>query len=257
MGNEEFTEVKNVVFRQVGRKSECPVQFRSNLNWERNKKQIELLTRIAPRGGRVLDLGCGWGHTTAMLAVSRPDLEIIGLDLQRGPTWKEFEKYGCRFQVGDALNLKIKDKIDLVVSFGVMEHVKDDRKFLKEINKVLRQRGSNIVFNLPNRYSLSEFFAKALEIWHHERTYTRRQIVQLFADEGFKILEIRREDIIPAQVGRIHWTFEDLFNRACSLLDKFDKLLSSTRLNFFSQDFTIVSRKASESGMTIGCVRSK
>ena len=244
VSGEKFAEIKNIVLKQVKRKSECPVQFRSNLDWERNKRQIKLLTRIAPRGGSVLDLGCGWGHTTVMLAASRPDLEIVGVDLNKAPTWEEFEKYGCRFQVGNALHLPTKnEKIDLVISFGVMEHVEDDKRFLKEIHRVLKPRGLNIAFNLPNRYSLSEFFAKAFGIWYHKRRYTKRQIIQLFADEGFGILEIRREDTIPAQVGRIHWAFDDLFNRCCPLLDKFDTLLNATGLNFFSQAFTITSRK--------------
>jgi ubiquinone/menaquinone biosynthesis C-methylase UbiE len=243
--NKKFAEIRNIISRQAERRSECPVQFRSNLDWKRNERQIELLIRVAPRKAKVLDLGCGWGHTTAMLAISRPDLEIIGLDLHEGPTWKDFEKYGCRFHVGDALDLKIEEKMDLVVSFGVMEHVGDDRKFLDEINRILKPEGFNVIFNLPNRYSLPEFFAKALGIWHHEQIYTKQQIIKLFADNGFEILEILREDIIPAQVGRIHWAFEELFNRCCFLLNKFDTLLSATKLNFFAEAFTIVSKKIS------------
>ncbi|MBA7507041.1 Trans-aconitate 2-methyltransferase [subsurface metagenome] len=240
----KFDEIKNIVFRQAKERAAIPIQFRSNLDWKRNERQIGLLTRIAPRKAKVLDIGCGWGHTTAMLAVSRPDLEVTGLDLQEGPTWKDFEKYGCRFQVGDALDLRIGGKMGLVVSFGCIEHVGDDGKCLEEIHKILGPRGFNIVFNLPNRYSLSEFSARALGIWHHEKTYTKQQIIQLFTDKGFGVLGVRREDIIPAQVGSIHGALEDLFNRCCFPLNKFDTLLSATRLDFFSQTFTIISRKA-------------
>jgi cyclopropane fatty-acyl-phospholipid synthase-like methyltransferase len=243
MHDEKFARVKDMVFSQARSVSEFPIQFKSELDWERNKKQINQLTRITPQGGRVLDLGCGWGHTTAMLAALRPDLKIMGIDLSRGPTWKEFEKeYGCKFQVGDALDLKIKGELDVVVSFGVMEHVTDDKKFLEEIHRVLRPGGLNILFNLPNRYSISEFSAGGLGIWRHERNYTREQIIQLFADEGFEVLETSRNDMIPAQVGRVHWVLEDAFNRAVHLLDRFDNLLSATSLNFFAQNFTVVSR---------------
>jgi SAM-dependent methyltransferase len=39
------------------------------------------INALAPRGASVVDLGCGTGRFLAYLAVHRPDLDIIGLDL--------------------------------------------------------------------------------------------------------------------------------------------------------------------------------
>lgn len=38
-------------------------------------------SRLVPRGGRVLDLGAGSGNGMARLALGRPDLEIVGIEL--------------------------------------------------------------------------------------------------------------------------------------------------------------------------------
>lgn len=242
---DKFSELRQILLRQAKRNPQHAFHIRSNLNWERYKKQANLLAKILPKGQRVLDLGCGWGQTTAMLAILRPDLEILGIDLDMSPTWAELEKYGCRFRVGDALDLRTGDEeFDSAVSFGVMEHV-DDRKFLKEVYRVLRPGGYNILFNLPSRYSLSELFAGALGVWHHEQRYTKRQVTRLFVYSGFEVLEIEREHVAPAQVGRISGALENFFNQHYLGIGKLDTFLNITPLNFFSQAFTVISRKVS------------
>jgi SAM-dependent methyltransferase len=39
-----------------------------------------LLARVGPRAGRILDVGCGPGHTTRLLADACPDATVVGLD---------------------------------------------------------------------------------------------------------------------------------------------------------------------------------
>lgn len=240
---DEFSEIRRILLRHAEMEPKA-YNIRSNLNWGRYKKQVKLLAKILPRDQRVLDLGCGWGQTTAMLVTQRPDLETLGIDLgDNTPTWRELEKYSCRFRVGDATNLKIKDKeFDSVVSFGLMEHI-DDRKFLREVHRVLKPRGYNILFNLPNRYSFSEIFAGAIGIWHHEQRYTIGQVVGLFHDSGFEILRIGRENSVPAQVDRVSEPLGVVFNRHYSVIDRLDTLLNATPLNFFSQALLVVSKK--------------
>lgn len=221
------------------------INIRSDLSWGRYKKQVETLSRILPLGARVLDLGCGCGQTTAMLAVLRRDLELVGVDIKANPKWRILERFGCKFQVGNALDLGIgNEEMDSVVSFGLMEHI-DDRKFLKEIYRVLKPRGYNILFNLPSRYSLSELFAGALRIWHHEQRYTKGGIVELLGQNGFRPLKIRRDDLIPAQIGRLSIKAEHIFNRRYPLLAKLDECLNKTPLNLFAQAFTVIARKTS------------
>src|SRR5438132_11402663 len=39
------------------------------------------ISRLLPRGGTLLDLGCGSGRLLARLAHGRPDIRVIGIDL--------------------------------------------------------------------------------------------------------------------------------------------------------------------------------
>jgi SAM-dependent methyltransferase len=42
---------------------------------------VACCSRLVPRGGSVLDLGCGSGRCAARLALARPDITVVGIDL--------------------------------------------------------------------------------------------------------------------------------------------------------------------------------
>ena len=221
----------------------------NNLCWYRYQKAIEYLSRTLPRNAKVLDVGCGWGHTTAGLANMRPDLTIIGLEIEKVQLWKIFGDYGYDFifVVGNALVIPFKqNSFDAVISFGVMEHLRgEDKKFLAECHRVLKKGGSNILFNLPNKYGLNEFFARRLGASGHDRKYTRQQIVKLFINNGFKNLYINRHYVIPSLVEMVtkNILIALLFNRYYLIIDRLDRYLSKTPLGFISGEFTIMCKK--------------
>jgi len=216
----------------------------SNLIWLRYKKQVEFIAQVAPKGARVLDVGCGLGQTTAMLAILRPDLRVEGIDLNEARTWRAVEQYcGCQFQVGDALNLPFEgEEFDIATSFGVMEHVKNDEKFLREMHRVLTSGGHNFIFNLPNRYALPEFLGKILVGASHERRYTKQGIITLLAKAGFRDFCIEKEFIIPAHVDRVSKVLGQMFDKHYLLIDRIDSRLSKV-LSFFSESFRVHCRK--------------
>ena len=160
-------------------------------------------------------------------------------------TWKGLSKFGCKFCICDATALPFSsESFDVIVSFGVMEHANSDLAFLKEIHRCLRRGGCNIIFQLPNKYSLSEYMGKKMGLWHHERTYSLHDIKNLINICGFEINHISREHVIPAQVNRIIHSLEDIFDKNHLRIYKLDKLLCKTPLSLISQDYMIVSRKS-------------
>lgn len=135
-------------------------------------------------------------------------------------------------------------KFDAVPSFGVMEHITDN-KFLHEIFRVLNG-GYNFIFDLPNKYTFTEVvILRFLELilrrkfFYHRKRYTKREIKNLLSKNGFKDIKIKREFIIPAQLDRINQTIGKFFNKYYMILNKLDKFLTKTFLNFFLQTFTI------------------
>jgi ubiquinone/menaquinone biosynthesis C-methylase UbiE len=236
-------KIRNISCKYANRGYEF--HLTSDLNWLRYIKQVELLEEIIPPRSRVLDIGCGLGHTTALLASSCEDISIIGADIQKHHSWRELKDFGCEFCACDASSLPfISRSFDVIVSFGVMEHTNSDTRFLKEINRCLKSKGCNILFQLPNRYSLSEYFGRSLGLWHHERTYTEKDIYHLIEICGFELKKISKEHFIPAQVSRISSDLGKIFDKYHYTIYVVDKILSNTRLSFFSQDYMIILKKS-------------
>jgi len=179
-----------------------------------------------------------------MLSASCPDLKVSGIDIVEVESWTKLEAYGAQFEVCNALALPFTNEFDAVISFGCMEHTGNDEKFLNEINRTLKTGGRLVIFNLPNKYALSEWLAKILGIYYHARTYTSVEIKELFKGGEFNTTTVRREFIVPAQVDRISKKLGNLFNKHYLMLDKLDSWLMMTPFAFFAQNWAIYATKS-------------
>ncbi len=112
------------------------------------------VTAVAPAGGRVLEVGCGPGRLSTMLA--RRGLDVTGLDLdpamiQRARANAARSAHNGRqpsFLVGDVASLAFPDRsFDLVVSTLSMHHWADPTAGLTEIGRVLRPDGRALVWD--------------------------------------------------------------------------------------------------------------
>jgi SAM-dependent methyltransferase len=98
-------------------------------------------------GARVLDLGCGSGSGTALLA--RAGARVLGVD--RVAPDAESRRSGAAFCRADIAGLPIRARrFDAVVSFQVIEHLADPTPYLRAIGGLLADRGTAIV-STPNR----------------------------------------------------------------------------------------------------------
>lgn len=104
----------------------------------------EVVSRISQ--GKILDVGTGSGNLPVEIAKRAPNLEIIGIDLSkvlikiaRKTAREEGVEGTVRFEVGNACDLKFKDScFDLVISSGVVHHLKYPLKVFNEIYRVLK-----------------------------------------------------------------------------------------------------------------------
>jgi len=113
------------------------------------------IARVAPEGARVLEVGCGPGRLSMLLA-RRHGLRVTGLDLD-----PEMIELACvhagegngdnrapSFVVGDVSAISFPDEsFDLVVSTLSMHHWADPRSGLTEIGRVLRPGGRALVWD--------------------------------------------------------------------------------------------------------------
>jgi SAM-dependent methyltransferase len=111
----------------------------------------------AADGSRVLEVGCGPGHLSILLA-RRFGMDVTGVDLDPAMIERaraNTERSGARedrrpsFLVGDVASLPFPDgSFDLVVSTLSMHHWADAKAGLTEIRRVLRSDGRALVWDL-------------------------------------------------------------------------------------------------------------
>jgi len=127
-------------------------------------------------GKRVLDVACGEGYGSALLA--REAAHVTGVDLSQQAIDHAQRTYGARgnleFAVAPCTRLPLAEaSVDVVVSFETIEHIAEQDAFLDEIARVLRSDGV-LVISCPNK-----------------REYTDRRG---FANE-FHVKELYREEL--------------------------------------------------------------
>ncbi len=102
-------------------------------------------------GRRVLDLGCRDGALSSAYADGN---DVVGVDADR-EALAEAEKLGIETRwadLDDALPFE-DEAFDVVVAGELLEHLRDPRRLVDEVRRVLRPGGS-FVASVPNAYRL-------------------------------------------------------------------------------------------------------
>ncbi len=132
-----------------------------------------------PQGGRVLDVGCGNGGISFLLAGLRPDLHITGLDLEPKPL-EDAASLAARsgftnlnFEQGDAHQLRFGAGVfDAVLCQTVLTHVRDAQAVIAEMARVLKPGGVFFAAEYTDSGAISGYdnvhFEKRDEVWQRE-----------------------------------------------------------------------------------------
>jgi len=164
--------------------------FRDSLN---NPATFKLIGSV--KGKKVLDLACGEGYNTRILA--RKGASVIGVDrssrlIDLAETEERRERLGIRYYRMDASRLKgISDGLfDLVTCFMALQDIEDYEGAVAEVARILKQ-GGRFVFSIPHpcfekmvvngvRISATERYFEKIEYpieWNMERLTKRFRTV--------------------------------------------------------------------------------
>lgn len=110
------------------------------------------------RGRRVLDVACGEGYGSDLLASVAE--EVIGIDVSPDAVAHARARYGARrnlrFDCANALQLPVDAaSVDLVVSFETLEHLREHEELLAEFHRVLRPEGV-LLISSPDKRTYSD-----------------------------------------------------------------------------------------------------
>lgn len=101
-----------------------------------------------PKNGTILDLLCGTGYLVGEIKKKRPDIQCLGVDLE-----KEYINYAkkqypdIRFEVSDVLIWKSKNKFDCVLCTGGLHHIPYHRQeqLIQKISSLTNEKGFAIM----------------------------------------------------------------------------------------------------------------
>lgn len=133
---------------------------------------------LSLEGNSILDIGCYDGFLLSNVNAA----EKIGIDLQ---TIKKYPS--IQYIQSDFLYYNFKNKkFDKIFSFDVLEHIKEDKFFLRKIFELLEEDGTAILSTPSDSISIFPSFFQSYvdKKWGHiyRRGYSKDKILQLLND---------------------------------------------------------------------------
>jgi SAM-dependent methyltransferase len=130
---------------------------------------------IAPAiGGDVLEIGCGTGNFTGLIARHARSVAAVDLDAEFIATarrrWKD--EWRISFHCCDATAEGWEAEFDTIVLLDVLEHIEDDVGFLRNLRKALRP-GGTLVIKVPSGDWLYGTMDRAIG---HYRRYSKKTL---------------------------------------------------------------------------------
>jgi ubiquinone/menaquinone biosynthesis C-methylase UbiE len=191
---------------------------------------------------KILDWGCGKGQVSFLL--KQHCHNIYSCDRNNSSQDSAFDQ---KVPIINYLNLKVVElqhdyllpyddqNFDVVVSFGVLEHVANDYASLKEINRILKMKGLFFCFNLPYILSYTQRISHLLGNYYHTKLYSKKIISNLLLKTNFSLIDIWHRQFFPK--NRMRYFKYNLFEK----IDQF--LVDRTILKYFATNIEFVAYK--------------
>lgn len=151
-----------------------PEHWQGELVHAEHLARYRLAAAVAP-GRRVLDVACGEGYGSALMAVAGAE-SVTGVDVDQATVDHVRERHGVDARAADIRSLPFEDgAFDLVVSFETIEHVQEPERALDELARV-RAPDGHVLISTPNA---SEYL---VENQYHVREFGHEEFVGLLRE---------------------------------------------------------------------------
>lgn len=138
-------------------------------------------------GNNVVEIGSGIGNITEFFISKK---KVIVVDISRGMMEAlrkrlkadNLEFYMCDVTSRKILNLR-KRNIDTIACLNVLEHIKNDKRAIKNMYDVLKKEGRLILLTPTIKW----LYGNLDKNLGHHRRYSKKELVKLLQEAGFKI----------------------------------------------------------------------
>ncbi len=151
-------------------------------------------------GERVLDMACGCGYGSALLAELHPDKTVVGVDIDPAAIAYAQTHYrlpNLSYVCADAQSFAGADPFDSIVSLETIEHLPDPQRLVANYATLLTEQGQ-VIASVPITPTLDGNP-------HHLHDFSQASFFKLFAAHGL------RPDQQFEQIQ--WWQFKGLFSK--------------------------------------------
>lgn len=152
----------------------------------RNRLVIEILRKFLSGSEKYMEIGCGTGFVLRGVTNAFPSLNAIGTDYySQGLEFANMRIANSNVKLiqMDARKMPFEKEFDMIAAYDVIEHIKEDRLALKQINKSLKPNGHVVITVPQHRWMWSDIDSKS----YHHRRYSRKELIKKLANSGFKV----------------------------------------------------------------------
>jgi len=144
------------------------------LNFIANHLKLDSL-----KGKKILEIGCGTGYLLSRL--SEYGAEVLGIEPGiQGQSGSE--KYGVRIINDFFPSSEINDEFDVIIAYGVLEHINNPAKFLENINQYLKKDGV-VFFAVPDSEPYLKTGDLSFLLHEHWNYFTKNSLEYVLIEE--------------------------------------------------------------------------
>jgi 2-polyprenyl-3-methyl-5-hydroxy-6-metoxy-1,4-benzoquinol methylase len=170
---------------------------------------LDLMDRLLPKEGKILDMGCGFGLFSLFLALRSPERRLFGVDLSarrieaaRGAA-KRLGLENVRFETADVRDYRVEGDWDGIFTLDLLHHVPPSsrRDFLKICRERLVEAGVLVIKDVTTRprwkaaftWVLDQLVGGPCRVWYQDHEAQASELREF----GFRVDYRRLSDRLP------------------------------------------------------------
>lgn len=200
------------------------------------------------RPGRLLDIACGTGYGTKLLAEQSRGVEIaVGVDISKDAIAYARDQYRAprvQFEVADATSFTDPEGFDTIVSLETIEHLPAPEDFISHLKSLLLPDGV-LIGSVPTTPSVD---ANP----HHLHDFTERSFRRMVERHGLKEIDCFRQiqpfrliSVLNKKEPRARDIRPNLLSYYLAHPSSFARRLRSTLIHGFTNRYITIAWKAS------------